>query len=87
MLLRDYLYNRSSKRLWRLIAMGALVLFVVVRLFCQLSFYSDHNKYSSDAIICCFVRYSTHLIVDNERLELIFPHRNFDHLTKSASLI
>ncbi|KAJ5546756.1 hypothetical protein N7494_004341 [Penicillium frequentans] len=53
-LLRRYLYNRPSERLWRLIFMGALVLFVAVGLFCQLSFYSDYDYDASRAAICYF---------------------------------
>jgi hypothetical protein len=57
-LLRNYLYNRPSERLWRLIAMGALVLFVVVGLFCQLSFHGDGSYYeASDAAICRLGRF------------------------------
>lgn len=56
-LLRNYLYNRPSERLWRLIAMGALVLFVVVGLFCQLSFYADGSGSDFDAAICRLGRF------------------------------
>ncbi|KAJ5630335.1 uncharacterized protein N7484_010435, partial [Penicillium longicatenatum] len=51
-LLRKYLYHHASERLWRLIAMGTLVVFVVTGLFCELTFYSNYNYDDSDAAIC-----------------------------------
>jgi hypothetical protein len=45
-LLQDYLYNYPSERLWRLIAMVALMLFGVFGLIFEISFYSSNDYYT-----------------------------------------
>jgi uncharacterized membrane protein len=50
-MLREYLYNHPSERLWRVIAMGALAAFVVIGLFCEF-FWLDKSHHNSTPAIC-----------------------------------